>query len=230
LGPDRRFHVDRRGLWSLAEPGVRIGPGLRRERYAVVDVETTGLGHGRGHRITEIAVVEVRDGVVEDSFHTLVNPGRSIPPRIQGLTGITDEMVAAAPFFDQVADQVAERLGGRIFVAHNARFDWGFVMAELAEAGADVPDIRRLCTVRLARRLLPKLRRRNLDALTRHYGVQVGDRHRAHGDAVATARILLRLLDEAESRGIGDLDALLGVVEGHDPTPPRAGVPPGRGA
>lgn len=214
LGPDDRFRVDADGLWSLAGADAVVGRGLGEERYAVVDVETTGGSHSRGHRITEVAVVEVRDGVVEESFHTLVNPGRRIPPRISRLTGITDEMVAAAPYFDQIADRVMGRLRDRIFVAHNVRFDWGFVSAELAEAVGEVPDVRRLCTVRLARRLVSGLRRRNLDAVTSHYGVEVEERHRARGDAVATARVLLRLLDEAEARGIADLRALERFLDG----------------
>ena len=208
LGADERFQVDGEGVWSLAEPDVAVGPGLRRERYAVVDVETTGGSHGRGHRITEVAVVEVRDGVLAGGFHTLVNPGRRIPPRISSMTGITDEMVVGAPYFDAVADRLMEHLRGRIFVAHNARFDWGFVSAQMAEAVGEVPDVERLCTVRMARRLLPRLRRRNLDAVAAHYGVEIDGRHRAYGDATATARILLRLLDEAETRGLGDLRAL----------------------
>lgn len=212
LGPDRRFRVDGEGRWSLAEPGARVGS-FRDERFAVVDVETTGGAPTRGHRITEIAVVEVRDGALSDAFHTLVNPGRRIPPRISALTGITDRMVAGAPYFDEVADRVLERLRGRVFVAHNARFDWRFVTAQLADALGEVPDVKRLCTVRMARRLLPELRRRNLDAVTRHFGLEVASRHRALGDAEATARVLLRLLDRAEARGLADLVALRGFLD-----------------
>lgn len=208
LGSDVRFHVDGDGRWSLARAGTKVGPALQAERYAVVDVETTGGAPSRGHRVTEVAVVEVREGVVEETYHTLINPGRSIPPRISRITGITDEMVAAAPYFDQVADEVLDRLRGRTFVAHNARFDWGFVRTELADAIGETPAGRPLCTIKLVRRLVPILRRRNLDAVTAHYGVTVEGRHRALGDAVATARILLRLLDEAGRRGIGDLAAL----------------------
>lgn len=208
LRSDVRFRVDREGVWALREGAGGPARALREERYAVVDVETTGMGHGRGHRITEIAIVEVRNGIVGEGFRTLVNPGRSIPPRISRLTGITDEMVVRAPYFDHVADEILRRLEGRVFVAHNARFDWGFVGAQLAEAAGEVPDVPRLCTVRMTRRLVPDLRRRNLDAVTAHYGIEVEARHRAWGDALATARILLRLLDEAEARGIGTLGTL----------------------
>ncbi|MCH8962504.1 MAG: 3'-5' exonuclease [Bacteroidetes bacterium] len=93
-------------------------------------------------------------------------------------------------------------------MAHNARFDWGWVSRQLAEAIGEVPDVERLCTVQMARRLIPRLRHRNLDAVTRHFGIDVADRHRAHGDALATARVLIRLLDEASRQGLSDLHAL----------------------
>lgn len=206
LGPDSRFRVDGEGVWSM--PGPRPGTPLSELCYAVVDVETTGGSYAHGHRMTEIAIYEVRCGVVEDEYRSLVNPGRSIPRHIAALTGINDRMVASAPFFDHIAADVLERLEGRIFVAHNVRFDWGWVSRQLAEALGEVPDVERLCTVQMARRLLPRLRRRNLDEVARHYGIDVADRHRAHGDALATARILIRLLDEAGREGLADLDAL----------------------
>lgn len=212
LGPDGRFRVDGDGVWSLSEPGARVGS-FRQTRFAVVDVETTGGSPRRGHRITEIAIVDVADGVLADAYHTLVNPGRGIPQRISSLTGITDRMVSGAPYFDAIADRVLERLQGRVFVAHNARFDWRFVSSQLADAVGEVPVVERLCTVRMARRLLPELRRRNLDAVTDHLGVDVTSRHRALGDAEAAARVLIRLLDRAEARGLADLTALRGFLE-----------------
>jgi DNA polymerase-3 subunit epsilon len=208
LGDDDRFRVDGDGRWSLAPGGTHLGTPLHDLTYAVVDVETTGGRPGRGHRITEIAVVELRDGILGAEFSSLVNPGRAIPLGIQSLTGITPEMVAGAPTFEHVAPRVAEHLEGRVFVAHNVGFDWRFVAAELTRAGIEPPDVPRLCTVRMARRLVPRLRRRNLDALSRHYRVPIANRHRAWDDALATARILLRLLDEAARRGIHDLESL----------------------
>lgn len=206
LGSDTRFKVDAAGVWTLE--GERPGPGFDRLRFAVVDVETTGGPASAGHRITEIAVVEVAEGMVADRFSTLVNPGRGISPFVTALTGISAQMVASAPYFDHVAPEVAERLRGRVFVAHNAAFDHGFVQRELLQAGGDAPSGPVLCTVRLARGLLPRLRRRNLDALAAYFGVPVHDRHRAHGDALATARVLIRLLDEARQQGLHDLDGL----------------------
>ncbi|MEJ2539693.1 MAG: exonuclease domain-containing protein [Gemmatimonadota bacterium] len=206
LGQDPRFEVDAGGTWSLHDtpPGTR----LSELSYAVVDVETTGGGPHRGHRITEIAIVHVDAGEITREYATLINPGRSIPSIVKSITGITPEMVDGAPFFEHVSETVAELLEGRIFVAHNARFDRGFVRAELIHALGEAPSFESLCTVKMARGLLPRLPRRNLDALARHYQIPIHGRHRAGGDALATARILLRLLDEASLQGIHDLAAL----------------------
>lgn len=208
LGTDDRFAVDDHGFWSLVAEGPAPTDGLDALAYAVVDVETTGGSPSRGHRITEVAVVEITEGTITGDFSTLVNPGRRIPPRIAELTGITDEMVAGAPFFEDVAQDLLSHLGGRVFVAHNASFDWRFVSAQLADALGEVPQTRQLCTVQLARRLTPELRRRNLDSLAAHFGIPIHARHRARGDALATARVLLRLLDAARNRGITDFGAL----------------------
>ncbi len=208
LGADPRFQVDAEGVWSLDPSVVPLGASLDEVRFAVVDVETTGGASWRGHRITDISIVEVVGGRIVDEYETLVNPGRSIPPSITALTGITNGMARAAPFFEHVADEVTRRLQGRVFVAHNATFDWGFVTAELLRTTGDAPDVPRLCTVRMCRRLVPVLRRRNLDEVARHFRVTIHARHRAYGDALATARVLLRLLDEARGRGIEDLATL----------------------
>jgi DNA polymerase-3 subunit epsilon len=173
-----------------------------------VDVETTGRGPWAGNRIIEIAIVEVHAGAIVDEYETLVNPGQGVPGAITALTGITSAMLAPAPWFEHVAHEVAERLEGRVFVAHNATFDWSFVSSELVSATGQAPDVPRLCTVRMARRLVTRLRHRNLDELSRHFGVEIHARHRAYGDALATARVFLRLLDEASGRGIDDLSTL----------------------
>jgi DNA polymerase III subunit epsilon len=208
LGTDPRFQVDGAGVWSIDLSVVPLGAPLSEVPFAVVDVETTGGASWSGHRITDISIVEVRGGQIVDEYETLVNPGRGVPPAIAALTGITTEMVAGAPYFDHVADEIERRITGRVFVAHNATFDWGFVSAELVRATGDAPDVPKLCTVRMCRRLVPQLRRRNLDVVTRHFGVEIHARHRAYGDALATARVLLRLLDEAAGRGIEDLATL----------------------
>jgi DNA polymerase III subunit epsilon len=212
LGDDNRFQVSPEGEWRMvgveAPPPTPPGPSLRTLPYAVVDVETTGGSFQRGHRVTEVAVVRVVEGRITDRFVTLVNPERPIPPRIQALTGITDEMVAGAPCFQSVAREVADRLRGGIFVAHNVSFDWGFVSGELEATLGGVPGEDRLCTVRMGRLLVPGLRSYSLDPLTRHFGIRIDGRHRAGGDALATARLLLHLVGEAEARGLHDRASL----------------------
>jgi len=208
LGSDPRFTVDRAGVWSLDPALAPLGRPLGEVGFAVVDVETTGGGVERGHRITEVAVVEVSGGRIVDEFQTLVNPGRRIPPGVTALTSITDAMVATAPYFEDVAEELRARLDGRVFVAHNAAFDWAFVSGELLRTTGEAPDLVRLCTVRMVRRLVPALRHRNLDVVSRHFGVENHARHRAYGDALAAARVLLRLLDEAAGRGLEDVVAL----------------------
>lgn len=151
------------------------------ERLAFIDLETTGANPVRD-RITEIGIVEV-DGDRVATWSTLVNPGQPIPRFVQQLTGIDDAMVAGAPGFEQVAAELAERLDGRLFIAHNARFDYGFVRNEYLRLGrrfrADV-----LCTVRLSRKLFPGHAKHNLDSLIARHGLSVGsDRHRALADA-----------------------------------------------
>jgi DNA polymerase-3 subunit epsilon len=206
-----RFVRTADGAWRLSEPASPVWrvdppddePLLSAMSFAVVDVETTGGQHGRNDRITEIAVVVVRDGAVQDVWETLVNPERAIPPFVSRLTNITWEMVRDKAPFRDVCDDVLRALDGHVFVAHNAGFDWRFVSAEVARASGRQLTGRRLCTVRLAKRVLPQLRRRSLDWLAMHYGVEIppGQRHRAAGDAVATAHCLIRLLDDARSPG-----------------------------
>jgi DNA polymerase III subunit epsilon len=211
LGEHPRFARTADGAWRLSEPAapawraqpVDQEPLLATLSFAVVDVETTGGRPDNGDRITEIAAVTVRDGAIVDVYETLVNPERSIPPFITRLTNISWEMVRDKSPFRDVCEHVLRVLDGNVFVAHNASFDWRFVSAEVARATGREITGRRLCTVRLARRLLPQLRSRSLDWVARHYGVEIepGMRHRAAGDALATAHCLLRLLDDARGHG-----------------------------
>lgn len=191
--------------WRLAGGRRRIGkPAARRLRdlrYAVVDVETNGGVAGGDGRVVEIAIVDVDRGAIGGCYSTLVDAGVTIPPWITRLTGIRTEMTHGAPSFSQICGPVRERLRGRVFVAHNAAYDWGFLRAEMRRAGAGVPRGPRLCTVHMARRLLPGLERRGLDSVADYYGIEIRERHRARGDAVATARVLVRMLDDAERRG-----------------------------
>jgi len=169
--------------------------------YVVVDVETTGGRSYGNDRITEIAAVIVERGEISRVYETLVNPQRPIPPMVSALTNITWNMVKHAPTFRDIVRDVADALRGHVFVAHNAGFDWRFVTAEITRATGERLEGRQLCTVRLARRLLPQLSRRSLDHVSRFYGVENTARHRAGGDAVATAHCLLRMLKDARDRG-----------------------------
>jgi DNA polymerase III subunit epsilon len=160
--------------------------------YAIVDIETTG-GYAANHRITEIAIYH-HDGVqITDMFHTLINPGRNIPYYITGLTGITSEMVFSAPTFDQIAKEVHQKLDGKIFVAHNAHFDYSFLKKELEQAGINWQS-KKLCTVRLSRKIIPGLRSYSLGSLAESLGIAIANRHRAGGDAAATVKIFDQLL------------------------------------
>lgn len=205
---------DAAGFWALRPAGQSLAcaPRLDALSYVVVDLETTGGRPRHGDRITEVAAVVVRRGEIADVYETLINPERPIPPWVTALTNITWSMVKDAPRFGAVCDRVLAVLEGHVFVAHNARFDWGFLCAEVERTTGRVLDGRRLCTVKLARKLLPQLRRRSLDHVAHYYGVEITARHRAAGDAIATARVLVRLLAEARQLGCetwDDLDRLL---------------------
>ena len=212
LGGDPRFRVDAQGIWSVAaEPApAEAGPArpLRDEEFVVVDVETTGGSPYRGHRVTEVAAVRVSGGRIAETFCTLLNPERPIPAMITGLTGITQAMVADQPRFAQVAERVSAALRGSVFVAHNAAFDWRFVCHEMSLATGMTLSGRQLCTVRLARKLLPNLPSRSLDGLALYFGVEIESRHRALDDALATARVLLRFIDMLEEQGVEDWEAM----------------------
>jgi DNA polymerase-3 subunit epsilon len=184
---------------------------LKNLTWAVVDVETTG-GRLYSDRITEVAAVIVENSEIREVYETLVNPLRPIPPMISKITNITHDMVMRAPTFSSIAPTVVEKISGRVFVAHNANFDWRFICSEVSRTTGVELSGQRLCTVRLAKRLLPQLTRKSLDYVAHYYGVKNHARHRAGGDAVATAKCLIRLLDEAQDRGCetwDDLDKLL---------------------
>ncbi|CAN0619041.1 DNA polymerase III subunit epsilon [Burkholderia multivorans] len=165
---------------SLDMSDSRLSDPASEQPLVFVDLETTG-GSVAEHRITEIGVVEVGPLGVS-TWTSLVNPGQAIPPFIQQLTGITDSMVRDAPAFAALAPALLERLDGKLFVAHNASFDRGFLRAEFERAGlAFNPDV--LCTVRLSRALFPRETRHGLDALIERHGLVPSARHRALADA-----------------------------------------------
>jgi DNA polymerase III subunit epsilon len=207
LGADPRVRQLADGRWSLV-PEAQGSPLIDDCAFAVVDVETTGMRAIAGDRITEVAVAVVHGGRREIVFESLVNPERPIPRAIRSLTHITDDMVRHAPRFADLAGQLMMALAGRVFVAHNARFDWNFLSAELRRTRALTLDGSRLCTVRLARRLVKGIRSCGLDSLCRFFGFDNRARHRAAGDALVTADLLCRLLTLARDEGARTLQDL----------------------
>lgn len=199
---------------------------LRSLEYVVVDVETTGGGADRGDRVTEIAAIRIRGtGEVVEEFSTLVNPERPIPPFITRLTNITDAMVRDAPRFAEIAGEVRRLLSGGIFVAHNVSFDWRFVGAELERATGAGVEGRRLCTVRLARRIVPEVSSRSLGALSEFFGIDNMARHRALGDARATVEVFHRLLDRLEQHEVSTWEELQALLERKAPRRKRSSLP-----
>ncbi len=164
---------------------------MTERKYAIVDIETTG-GLAKRDKITEIAIVLYDGTQVIDQYQTLVNPERSIPPYISDMTGITNDMVADAPLFCEVAKDIVLKTEGAIFVAHNARFDYGFLREEFARLGYTYSR-KQLCTVRLSKKMLPQLRSHSLDSLIRHFSLKVDNRHRALDDALATTEVFSRI-------------------------------------
>lgn len=181
---------------------------FRDEVFSVIDVETTG-SMPSNDRIIEFAAYKVHQGKIVDEYTTLINPGRHIPNFIRDMTGISNEMVYKAPSFGEVAGMVCEFLEGTVFTAHNSQFDYAFVRSELAAAGHDLA-IPQLCTRKLSSRIFNYLPRRSLDQVCYHLGIKINGRHRAFGDARATAHLLIELLElVSERHDISHLDELL---------------------
>ncbi|SFL81830.1 exonuclease domain-containing protein [Marinobacter zhejiangensis] len=162
--------------------------------FAFLDIETTG-GNATSDRITEIGIRFWRDGEEVGEWQTLLNPETRISPFIESLTGISNDMVRDAPTFAEIADELRQQLEGKVFVAHNARFDYGFIKSEYRRL--DQPfSARVLCTVKLSRRLYPQYRRHNMDALMARHHLSSVQRHRAMGDVTAMLGFFLAALKE----------------------------------
>lgn len=158
------------------------------QTYVVVDIETTG-GKADQHRITEIGMVKVQNGKEIDRWQSLVNPQRHIPKLITGLTGITNQMVADAPLFSDVAQEISDFCEGAIFVAHNVNFDYGFIKQEFARLDRKF-KMPKLCTVREMKKAYPGLPSYSLANLTEHFGIDMARHHRALSDALAASELL----------------------------------------
>lgn len=165
--------------------------------YAIVDIETTGSSANYG-KITEVAIL-IHDGKrVVDEYQTLLNPERVIPMNITALTGISNEMVRDEPRFFEVAKEIYQMLEGNIFVAHNVNFDYSFLKNEFQQLGGTL-NLKKLCTVRLSRKVFPGLKSYSLGNLCDHFGIANHARHRAMGDARATVELLDLIIQNDEN-------------------------------
>lgn len=172
--------------------------------FAIVDIETTG-GYASGNSITEIAVA-IHDGEkIVDFFETLINPEAPIPRYIQALTGISNAMVSQAPLFEEVAPKIFGLLHDKVFVAHNVNFDYSFIKHQLAQYGYEL-DCKKLCTVRLGRKILPGYQSYSLGRLCRSLNIEIEQRHRAGGDALATVKLFEHILKNDQ---LGEIKAML---------------------
>jgi DNA polymerase III subunit epsilon len=195
-----------------------MNPVLAPEPLVFVDLETTGANFAND-RIIEIGMVEVDENGARE-WSALVNPETTISPFITGLTGIDTAMVASAPTFDQLAPLVMEKLRGRLFIAHNARFDYGFLKREFKRLGIDFRTPT-LCTVKLSRKLFPQHHRHNLDTLVERHALNVGDRHRA----LADARVLWDLWQHwHETLPVETIRSAVEVIVGRPELPPQIDV------
>jgi DNA polymerase-3 subunit epsilon len=168
--------------------------------YAIVDIETTG-SHPADNGITEIAIVLHNGTEVEGVYETLINPGYLIPPYVVQLTGITNNMVATAPPFAEVAGNIHRLLQNRIFIAHNVNFDYSFIKYHLREAGYEW-NPKKLCTLKLSRKAFPNLPKYGLGHLCRTMNINIENRHRAGGDAKATAVLFTMILEKGGEKMI----------------------------
>ena len=165
--------------------------------FAIIDIETTGQSYKFG-KITEVALYQHNGQEVTNSFTTLINPEMDIPYFITELTGINNEMVKNAPKFYEVAKTLVEMTRGRTFVAHNASFDYKFMKEEYEKLGFNY-NRKTMCTVKLARKLLPGHSSYSLGKLCSDLGIEINGRHRAAGDALATVKLFEILLKQNES-------------------------------
>lgn len=185
--------------------------------FAIIDVETTG-GVSKG-RMTEICIILVKNREIQNTYTTLINPGCLIPTTITALTGIDNQMVASAPSFAEVAREIYEFTKDTVFVAHNVNFDFGFFKKQFAELGITYLR-KKLCTVRLSRKIIPGLPSYSLGRLTRSIGIQLTGAHRAEADTRATVKLFNKLLE---------IDAITGyetILKALDVTSKEATLPP----
>lgn len=208
LEKDERLVFHANGEWAmLREEGDITFDETLLQEFVALDVETTGLKPSR-QRVIEIALVRFRDGQVESSFETLLNPGRAIPEFITRLTTIRNEDVVEAPAFGDVAEQMLEFLGDSLIIGHNVSFDINFMNAELDRVDREPLVNERLDTMGMAVRFLRSLRKPSLDRVADAVGLSPRKIHRAGGDARLTGEVAFRLVKEAMRQGVTSLDQM----------------------
>ena len=168
--------------------------------YSIVDIEATG-GNSKIGRITEISILKFDGQKIVDEFTTLINPERPIPPFVQKLTGISNQMAAESPKFPDVAKDVSNILAGSCFVAHNVKFDYSFFHQEFKNIGLDF-HMDKLCTLQYSQKVWPDLGTYGLSKLCKAKGIEITDRHRAKGDALATVELFKMLVAEDKNQFI----------------------------
>ncbi|MCB9259329.1 MAG: GIY-YIG nuclease family protein [Ignavibacteriales bacterium] len=178
--------------------------------FAVIDFETTGTSP-KNSRVIEVGIVKIENLKIVDSFQSLVNPGQYIPPFISSLTGISNEDVYDAPDFDSISSNIKNFIDGSVLVGHNLPFDFAFLKSEFDRAELILPKLMQVCTLKLSRSLFPELKSKSLGSMVNHFKIRHRDVHRALGDATATAKVFLKILDklvtEHNYESIADLES-----------------------
>ncbi len=207
VGSDSRFEFSNGSGVILSELGREYRT-LFNMTFVAVDCETTGTSLKRD-KITEIAGIKIEEGVIVDSFETLINPGKYIPDNIKKLTGITNSMVTDYPTIGEVLPDFVEFLGDSVFVAHNYHFDMKFINVALYREGMQQIENTALCTYQLGRKLFPENKKHDLESLAKKFGIKNDARHRAGGDAAACAKIFINYLKRLPEADIFSLEELV---------------------
>jgi DNA polymerase-3 subunit epsilon len=182
---------------------------ITESEFSVLDFETTGTS-GVKNRAIEIGIVHVKNLEIVDSYQTFINPGTSVPYYITNLTGITNNDVHDAPFFEEITSEIVDFIGDSVLVAHNMPFDYSFLKNEFVRADVILPKNNTLCTLKLARKLYPELKSKSLGNLVKHFGIKHKHVHRALGDAMVTAKLLVKMITQLrEDQNITTLNQLL---------------------
>lgn len=223
LAADEQISLRSDGYWSLPNLKPENASTFQLLDHVVIDVETTGL-KPYSQRVIEVAAIRYQGGVRQDVFTTLINPERRLPAYIARLTGIDEIQLNSAPTFNLVADQLVRFIDDHLIVGYNVGFDISFINAELKRLGKPPLINQRLDLLPLAGQILAGIRKPGLDGLCRALDIDHRERHRALGDAEATALVCARLFDVARERGLSTIESLQRAASVEVPTPKRRGA------